>query len=188
MPAFYRPLSNDIANSALQTARQIYASQGLMGSMCFRLKELYMLRTLILASVISATAFSAASAQNVEVIKQRKELFEAMGKAAKDPGKMMKQEIPFDKATVEAALDTFIEKTPKLPDLFPDDSKEGGKTEALPAIWQNKKDFTDRFTKLVADAKAAKGMIGDEFALMEKWPTVVGNCGGCHKKYREKKK
>ena len=146
-----------------------------------------MLRTLILAFVMTATALSAASAQNLEVIKERQELLEAMGKASKDPGKMMKQEIPFDKATVEAALDTFIEKAPKLPELFPDDSKEGGKTEALPAIWENKKDFTDRFAKLVADAKAAKGQINDEFEMMEKWPTVVGNCGGCHKKYREKK-
>lgn len=118
----------------------------------------------------------------------RKSLLEQMGKSAKEPGKMMKQEIPFDAATVDAALDTIIANASKLPALFPEDSKSGGKTEALPAIWENKDEFTGRYDKLVADAKAAKANLGDEFAFMEAWPKVAGNCGGCHKKYRVEKK
>ncbi|MEQ8825993.1 MAG: cytochrome c [Filomicrobium sp.] len=145
-----------------------------------------MLRTLCLALGVLAATIPVAQAQNLEVIKMRKDLLEAMGKAAKSPGKMMKQEIPFDKAVVEAALDTFIKNAPKLPDLFPDDSKTGGKTNALPAIWDNKKDVADRFAKLIADAKAAKGTVNDEFEFMETWPKVVGNCGSCHKKYKKK--
>lgn len=143
----------------------------------------------LMASIflILATATSALS-QNVDIIKQRKDLLDQMGKAAKEPGRMMKQEAPFDEATVQAALDTIIANVAKLPELFPDDSKTGGETEALPAIWENKADFISRYEKLLADAKAAKVAVSDEFEFMETWPKVAGNCGGCHKKYRVEKK
>lgn len=143
---------------------------------------------LALAATLPALVSLPAQAQNVEIIKERKSLLKDMGKAAKEPGKMMKQESPFDKAAVLAALDVFIANAPKLPGKFPDDAKTGGETEALPVIWDNKDDFAQRFEKLVADAKAAKESIGDEFDFQEAWPKVVGNCGGCHKKYREEKK
>ena len=39
--------------------------------------------------------------------------------------------------------------------LFPDNSKTGGDTAALPAIWENKADFDAKLTKFVAEAKAA---------------------------------
>ncbi len=146
-----------------------------------------MLRTLASCIVLASLFITGAVAQNVDIIKQRKELLSQMGKAAKEPGKMMKQEIPFDEAKVQAALDTIIANAAKLPELFPDDSKTGGKTEALPAIWENKEDVVQRYEKLVADAKAAKTAVSDEFDFMETWPKVAGNCGGCHKKYRVKK-
>lgn len=146
-----------------------------------------MLRTFLALIALMTFAAGGAIAQNVEVIKERKALLEKMGKAAKEPGKMMKQEIPFDAAAVTAALDTFIENAAKLPELFPEDSKTGGETEALPALWENKKDVVERFEKLVADAKAAKSAVGDEFDFTDTWPKVAGNCGGCHKKYRKKK-
>lgn len=146
-----------------------------------------MLHTFLALIAVMTFAATGAMAQNVEVIKERQALLEKMGKAAKEPGKMMKQEVPFDAATVQAALDTILENAPKLPELFPEDSKTGGETEALPAIWENKKDVMDRFEKLVADAKAAKTAVSDEFEFMETWPKVVGNCGGCHKKYRKEK-
>lgn len=145
--------------------------------------------TRMLVTIIALALFSITSAfaQNVEVIKERKDLLGQMGKAAKNPGKMMKQEIPFDAAAVQTALDTIIANAPKIAKLFPEDSKTGGKTEALPALWENKDDVLERFEKLVADAKAAKDSVSDEFEFMETWPKVAGNCGGCHKKYREKK-
>ncbi len=146
-----------------------------------------MLRLLIIA-LLTIITISSLAAQNLEVIKARKDLLSDMGDAAKQPGKMMKQEIPFDADTVRASLDVFIEKASKLPELFPEDSKTGGKTEALPAIWENKNDVISRFKKLVQTAQAAKENVGDEFDFIDAWPKVVGNCGGCHKKYRVEKK
>lgn len=146
-----------------------------------------MLRIVVSCIAFASLLITGAVAQNVDVIKERKELLSQMGKAAKEPGKMMKQEVPFDEAKVQAALDTIIANASKLPELFPEDSKTGGETEALPAIWENKDDVVQRYEKLVADAKAAKVAVGDEFEFMETWPKVAGNCSGCHKKYRLKK-
>jgi len=132
----------------------------------------------------------AASAQNIDVIKERRAAFSEMGKAAKEPGKMLKGEIEFDAAKVKAALVLFQEKSGKLGALFPEDSKAGGdtkatKTDALPGIWDNKDDFTKRFDTLAEAAKAAETSITDEFAFQETFPKIVGNCGSCHKKYRK---
>ena len=146
-----------------------------------------MKRPLLAIFLAATTAFAAtaASAQNLEAIKERKELLKEMGKATKDPGDMLKQAIPFDLAKVKAALAKYQENSPKIAKLFPDDSKTGGKTEALPAIWENKQDFEQRFEKLATEAKAAEGKITDEFSFMEEFPKVVGNCSSCHKKYRQ---
>jgi cytochrome c556 len=145
----------------------------------------------LLAVLVAATAAflaSAVCAQNLVAIKTRQELLKEMGKATKGPGDMLKQATPFDLAAVKAALAKYQVLAPKIATLFPEDSKTGEKTEALPVIWENKQDFEQRFEKLAADAKAAEGKITDEFTFMDEFPKVVGNCGGCHKKYREEKK
>lgn len=147
-----------------------------------------MIRACVLVLALTVACVTAVSAQNLDAIKERKDLLGKMGEATKAPGKMMKQEVPFDQAAVLASLEVIIKNAAVIPNHFPDDSKEGGKTEALPVIWENKDDFTGRFEKLVASAKAAKDAVGDEFEFMETWPKVVGNCGGCHKKYRVEKK
>ncbi len=149
-----------------------------------------MKRLMLAALVATGAAFTATavSAQNVEVIKERKALLKELGKATKDPGDMLKGAVPFDLAAVKAALAKYQENAPKIAKLFPDDTKTGGETEALPALWENKDDVMQRFEKLAADAKAADGKITDEFTFMDEFPKVVGNCGGCHKKYREDKK
>ena len=145
-----------------------------------------MLRAALLAVSLLALP-SIASAQNLDVIKERKKNFQAMGDAAKPTGEMLKGEADFDIAAVKNAIKVFQEKAALQPKLFPDDSKEGGKTEALPAIWENKADFEERFVKLAQAAKAADASITDVDTFEAEWPKVMGNCGGCHKKYRKPK-
>ena len=140
---------------------------------------------LVAASLLVLPA--AALAQNAEVIKERKANFKAMADAAKPTGAMLKGEADFDLAAVKNAIKVFQEKAALQGKLFPDDSKEGEKTEALPAIWENKADFEDRFVKLAAAAKAAETSITDADTFEAEWPEVMGNCGGCHKKYRKPK-
>ncbi|MFM7084803.1 MAG: c-type cytochrome [Hyphomicrobium sp.] len=139
--------------------------------------------TLILTSTL---VVSVAMAQNTTVIKERKNHFKTMSDAVKPTGAMLKGEAPFDLAIVKKAIRTIEEQAPKLANLFPEDSKEGEKTQALPDIWSNKAEFEGRFKKLADAAKAAESSITDEVTFQEVWPQVTGNCGGCHKKYRRK--
>ena len=126
-------------------------------------------------------------AQNLTVIKERQDHLEAMGKAVKEPVKMFKGDAEFDLAKVQAALKVIQAKAALLPALFPEDSKVGEDTEALAAIWDNKADVQSRFKKLGEDAKKAEAAITDEGSFQTEFKEVMGNCGGCHKKYRKEK-
>jgi cytochrome c556 len=145
-----------------------------------------MLRAVLVAATLLAVP-SFAFAQNTAVIKERQANFKAMADAAKPTGAMLKGEADFDLAAVKNAIKVFQDKAPLQSKLFPDDSKEGEKTEALPVIWENKADFEERFVKLAAAAKAADASITDADTFEAEWPKVMGNCGGCHKKYRKPK-
>jgi cytochrome c556 len=140
---------------------------------------------LILAAV--AVGATAVSAQNVAVIKERQDHLKKIGDAVKPVGAMYKGEADFDLAKVQAALKVMQEKAPILPTLFPDDSRTGGDTEALPIIWDEKADFESRFKKLGEAAKAAEASITDEETFPDTWKEVMGNCSGCHKKFRKPK-
>lgn len=146
-----------------------------------------MLRFVTAAAALAMITLTSASAQNLDAIKARQDTLKGMGKASEAPGAMMKGEAPFDLAKVKAALTVFQEGAAKLPELFPDNSKTGGETEALPVIWDKKQDFTDRYKKLAADAAAASTKITDEFSFQDEFPKVVGNCSACHKVYRKPK-
>jgi cytochrome c556 len=144
-----------------------------------------MKRTLIVLSTLAlgATAVLAES----DAIAKRQALMKANGKATGPIVAIMKGG-PFDLAAVQTALKTYADSAEKGPALFPDDSKTGGDTAALPAIWENKKDFEAHFAKLGADANEALNTIKDEATFKTIMPNVLKNCGGCHETYREKKK
>ncbi|HRO50895.1 MAG TPA: cytochrome c [Hyphomicrobium sp.] len=136
------------------------------------------------AIVLGATAVAA---QNLAPIKERKAHFDDIGDAVKPVAAMFKGEQAFELATVQSALTLIREKTAVLPDLFPEDSKEGEDTRALPAIWNDKTDFNNRFKKLADAAEAAEPAMTDEASFKTAWKDLVGNCSGCHKNYRKPK-
>jgi cytochrome c556 len=139
---------------------------------------------IVAAFILGATAVAA---QNVAVIKERQDHLKAIGDAVKPVGAMYKGEADFDLAKVQAALKVIQEKAPLLPPLFPEDSKTGNDTEALPIIWDEKADFESRYKKLGEAAKAAEASITDEETFPDTWKEVMGNCSGCHKKFRKPK-
>ena len=145
-----------------------------------------MMRILSVLAVLAVGA-TAAFAQSA-AIGQRKEILKSWGGAMKDPGAMAKGEAAFDLAKVQASLKTIAEGAPKLAGLFPDDSKTGGETKALPVIWEKKAEFLAIFTKIEADAKAAAVAIKDEASFKAEWPKIGANCGTCHKTFREQPK
>lgn len=142
------------------------------------------LSALALAAAVSTFGISSVASAQDDAIAQRKAVFKAMGAATAPAGAALQGKAPFDLAKVQAALDNYQKSGAQLPGLFPDNSKTGGETEALPAIWENKADFNGRFAKLAADAKAAKAAITDEASFKAEFPKVLASCGGCHKAYR----
>jgi cytochrome c556 len=133
-----------------------------------------------------ALGFTAAVAEG-DPIADRKAVLKGFGDASKAPGAMMKGEAPFDLAAVKKALDTYEAGAKKLPSLFPDNSKTGGETGALPKIWEEKSKFDGLFAKLAADAAAAKAAITDEASFKANVGKVFGNCKACHDDFRAKK-
>lgn len=142
-----------------------------------------MMRVLSAIAIIAvgATAVYAQSA----AIKQRQDVLKSFGAAMKAPGGMMKGDAPFDLAKVQASLKTLSEGAARLPTLFPDDSKTGGDTQALPVIWEKKADFEGGWKKLEAEAKVAATAITDEASFKTEWPKVGANCGACHRVFRQ---
>jgi cytochrome c556 len=126
-------------------------------------------------------------AAKADPIEERQKILKGMGDATKPVAAMLKGQAPFDLAAVQKALDTYIDGAKKLPDLFPDDSKTGHKTEALPKIWDEKPKFEAIYEKLGKDADAARASITDEASLKTSFPKVLGDCKACHDDYREKK-
>ena len=133
------------------------------------------------AVAIGATVVYAQSA----AIGARQEIMKSIGGAMKAPGEMIKGTAPFDLSKVQDSLKILATGSPKMKDLFGDDSKTGGNTAALPAVWEKKADFVARFDKLAADATAAAAAIKDEASFKAEWPKIGANCGGCHKEYRK---
>ena len=142
---------------------------------------------IVLAVAAVAFAVTAVVAQS-DPIAARKALMKKNGDEAKAAAAMVKGEAPFDAAKAQSMFATFADSAAKAPALFPDNSKTGGDTAALPAIWENKADFEARFAKFGKDAKEAQGKVKDLDGLKSTWGGFAkDNCGGCHEKYRQKK-
>ena len=144
-----------------------------------------MVRTVLAVAAI-AIGVTAVAAQS-DPIATRKQTMKNVGAVTKTGGQMAKGEIPYDQTKAQEAFATYVDASAKMPTLFPDNSKTGGETAALPAIWTNMDDFKAKFAKFGADAKAAQGSVKDLDSFKASFGAVTKNCGGCHETYRAKK-
>jgi cytochrome c556 len=146
------------------------------------------MKRILVSAVVLAMSMSVTSAlAQSDAIGKRKEIMKETGKRFGAVGKMVKGESPFDLAAVQDALKYASTAAKDMPSLFPDNSKTGNDTEALPKIWESKADFDALFNKLGADAAAAAAKITDEASLKANIQSVTKNCGDCHQSYRAKK-
>jgi cytochrome c556 len=144
------------------------------------------MKRLILVATTLALGVSFAIAQQ-DPIAARKALMKKNGDEAKIGTQFMKGEAAFDLAKAKAIFAAYADAASKVPALFPDNSKTGGETAALPAIWEKKDDFNAKLKKFGEDAKEAEAKVTDEASFKTVFPTVQKNCGGCHETYRLKK-
>src|SRR5215468_6181811 len=85
-----------------------------------------------LAVMVASTAGAAGNP-----VEERQGLMKQLGQAMKEVGPFVGGAQPYDAAKVNAAMATIAGNTDKLHKLYPADSKDAPKTEALPKIWDN---------------------------------------------------
>ena len=117
-----------------------------------------------------------------EIIKGRKALFSKNYSTAKRV-QALASKGEFDKA--KSLMIKMSENYKTLIEYFPENTKEGSKTEALPIIWENKEEFNNLMNKSSNDMIELASIIensDDSKALLGK--LMWGNCKACHSKFR----
>ena len=133
--------------------------------------------------IILTFSFPANSELSVEeIIKGRKALFSKNYSTAK------KVQTLASKGDFEKAKSLMIEMSENyktLLEYFPENTKEGFKTEALSAIWENKAEFNDLMIKSSNDmTQLAKIIETSENVKSNLGKLMWANCKACHSKFR----
>ena len=135
---------------------------------------------IIFITIISFPASSELSVE--EIIKGRKALFSKNYSTAK------KVQAFASKGDFDKAKSLMIEMSGNykvLIEYFPENTKEGFKTEALPIIWEKKDEFNDLMEKSSTDMVQLTKIIestDDIRGTLQKF--MWGNCKACHSKFR----
>ena len=117
-----------------------------------------------------------------EIIKGRKAMFSENYQNAKQISILLKQKkIKEAKPLMKKISDNYL----KLLNYFPDNTKEGFKTEALPSIWENKDEFNALMQKASDDMiKLAKAIDTAEDLRAVQKELMWNNCSACHNRFR----
>ena len=136
--------------------------------------------TLILSLSLSFSSFATQSVE--EIIKGRKAMFSENYQNGKKISILLKsKKIEEAKPLMKKMSDNYK----KLLDYFPENSKEGFKTEALPSIWENKDEFNDLMQKASDDIiKLAKAIDTAEDLRAVQKDLMWNNCSACHNRFR----
>ena len=140
---------------------------------------------ILITAIIFSFSFSQLSfAQSVEeIIKGRKAMFSENYQTAKKISILLKSN------KIEEAkplMKKMSENYKKLLDYFPDNTKEGFKTEALPSIWENKDEFNALMQKASDDMiKLASAIDTAEYLRAAQKDLMWSNCSACHDRFRK---
>ena len=117
-----------------------------------------------------------------EIIKGRKALFSKNYSTAKRV-QTFASKGDFDKAS--SLMKEMSENYLTLLEYFPDNAKEGFKTEALPSIWENKDEFNNLMKKSSTDMiKLVKVIESSDDVRATLQNFMWANCKACHSKFR----
>ena len=117
-----------------------------------------------------------------EIIKGRKAIFSKNYQTAKKISILLKsKKIEEAKPLIQEMSDNYK----KLLNYFPENTKEGFKTEALPTIWENSDEFVTLMQKASFDMIQLTKAIDtaeDLRAIQKK--LMWSNCSACHNRFR----
>ena len=140
--------------------------------------------TLCTILLISLFILSAIADTHKNIIKERKSLFQQNYSHAKKMSSAIK------KGDIDKVMNLSVKMSQnyeKLIDLFPDNSKSGYDTEALPTIWIFKEDFNslmiESSIKAQKYADIASTLLGEELKDEQK-KLIWSSCKSCHDRFR----
>ena len=138
---------------------------------------------LIIITFIIFLNFNLLNAQSVEeIIKGRKAMFSENYQTGKKISILLKSKKIEEAKPLMKKMSVNYKK---LLDYFPENTKEGFKTEALPSIWENKDQFNALMQKASDDMiKLAKAIDAAEDLRAAQKKLMWSNCSACHSKFR----
>ena len=151
-----------------------------------------MTRTMLAVACAAVALITTAIAQT-DVAAARKEFMKTNGKHAYATlNRMVRDQMPYDQAKVDAAWVQFTEAAKKIPSLFPAGSYQGPVADddyyAAAKMFENQADIQKRAANLGKEIADNQGKIKDLESLKAIWPQVLKNgCDSCHDAYRVKK-
>ena len=131
---------------------------------------------------LSFSILSYADQSVEEIIKGRKAMFSENYQNGKKISILLKSG---KKEEAKPLMKKISDNYKKLLDYFPENTKEGFKTEALPSIWENKDEFNALMQKASNDMlKLAKAIdTADDLRAIQK-ELMWSNCSACHNRFR----
>ena len=118
-----------------------------------------------------------------DIIKGRKAIFSDNYKTAKRVNILI-NDLEFEEA--KKFIKEMTENYENLLNYFPENTKEGFNTEALPSIWENKDEFNALMQKSADDMKQLAVVIEDADDLRGTMQQYMwSNCKACHSKFRK---
>ena len=138
---------------------------------------------LIIITFIIFINFNSLNAQSVEeIIKGRKAMFSENYQTGKKISILLKSKKIEEAKPLMKKMSVNYKK---LLDYFPENTKEGFKTEALPSIWENKDEFNELMQKASDDMlKLAKAIETAEDLRAVQKELMWSNCSACHNRFR----
>jgi len=140
--------------------------------------------TILTLIFLISTGLIAQSEDSVEdIIKGRKAIFSDNYKTAKRVNNLI-NDLEFEEA--KKFMKEMTENYETLLNYFPENTKEGFNTEALPSIWENKDEFNALMQKSADDMKQLAAVIEDADDLRGTMQQYMwSNCKACHSKFRK---
>ena len=147
------------------------------------MKNKILLIIFIVASFFN-TNFIAHSEESIEeIIKGRKAIFSNNAKLAKRVNILLKD---FEVEEAEPIILEMSKNYENLLNYFPENSKEGYGTEALPIIWEEKDAFNALMQKAADDMLQLAKVMEEADDIQATYKKLMwANCNACHSRYRK---
>ena len=147
------------------------------------MKNKILLIIFIVASFFNANFIAHSEESIEEIIKGRKAIFSNNAKLAKRVNILLKD---FEVEEAEPIILEMSKNYENLLNYFPENSKEGYGTEALPIIWEEKDAFNALMQKAADDMLQLSKVMEEVDDIQATYKKLMwANCNACHSRYRK---